>query len=537
MRIYKSTYRDRHGKTNKTSKWYVEITDHNGDTRRVPAFTSRSASEEFANNLKKLVAYHQATGGQVDPDLQEWLNQIPSSTRKYFLSIGLLNAERVAVSQALSLHVDDYAKALKAKGNTDKHVNAVKGRIVRILDACQFNFWHDIDAAGVQTFLSELRESDDENETEGLSAQTSNYYLASLKAFCRWMVRERRASSSPVSHLDPLNPKTDRRLVRRALPEDELHRLMKAAQDGEELYGRDRDGVIAWRLTGMDRAMLYRLAVETGLRVGEIRSLTPRSFDLDAEIPVVKVMAAYSKHRRDDTLPLRPATAFVLNEYLMERELDKPLFSMPRREELASILRVDLAAAGIEDRNAQDQVVDFHALRHTFITNLASGGIHPKLAQTLARHSTITLTMDRYSHTQSKDVANALNVLPNLRNHGRQEPPKNSASQKQNGQSVLADCWAQNGGLADSPCDSVRLNRDDSGIERDTLRTRTNKAKTPQTSDDDVPSEQSRARGGTGRRSGLKIRGSRKGACGFDSRRAHCSRPILACMCKVPRRR
>jgi hypothetical protein len=37
---------------------------------------------------------------------------------------------------------------------------------------------------------------------------------------------------------------------------------------------------------------------------------------------------------------------------------------------------------------------DLYALRHTFISNLAAGGVHPKTAQGLARHSTITLTMD-----------------------------------------------------------------------------------------------------------------------------------------------
>ena len=42
----------------------------------------------------------------------------------------------------------------------------------------------------------------------------------------------------------------------------------------------------------------------------------------------------------------------------------------------------------------------FHALRHTFITNLARSGVHPKTAQSLARHSTITLTMDRYSRNR-----------------------------------------------------------------------------------------------------------------------------------------
>jgi integrase len=44
------------------------------------------------------------------------------------------------------------------------------------------------------------------------------------------------------------------------------------------------------------------------------------------------------------------------------------------------------------------QVFDFHALRHQFITNLARAGVAAQVAQTLARHSTITLTMDRYSH-------------------------------------------------------------------------------------------------------------------------------------------
>ncbi len=44
------------------------------------------------------------------------------------------------------------------------------------------------------------------------------------------------------------------------------------------------------------------------------------------------------------------------------------------------------------------RVFAFHALRHQFISNLARGGVHPKEAQLLARHSTISLTMDRYTH-------------------------------------------------------------------------------------------------------------------------------------------
>ncbi len=64
------------------------------------------------------------------------------------------------------------------------------------------------------------------------------------------------------------------------------------------------------------------------------------------------------------------------------------------------------------------RVADFHALRHTFISNLARGGVHPKLAQALARHSTVTLTMDRYTHTVIGEQADALTALPDLSGDG-----------------------------------------------------------------------------------------------------------------------
>jgi site-specific recombinase XerD len=68
-------------------------------------------------------------------------------------------------------------------------------------------------------------------------------------------------------------------------------------------------------------------------------------------------------------------------------------------------------------------VADFHALRHSFISALVVGGIHPKTAQRLARHSTIGLTMDRYTHMQNSGLASALNVLPDLSSSARPAVP------------------------------------------------------------------------------------------------------------------
>ncbi len=71
-------------------------------------------------------------------------------------------------------------------------------------------------------------------------------------------------------------------------------------------------------------------------------------------------------------------------------------------------------AAGIAYRDASGRVADFHALRHTFITRLARSGVAPAVATSLARHSTITLTMDHYTHTLMEDERSALARLPGL---------------------------------------------------------------------------------------------------------------------------
>lgn len=61
----------------------------------------------------------------------------------------------------------------------------------------------------------------------------------------------------------------------------------------------------------------------------------------------------------------------------------------------------------------EKRFADFHALRHTFITNLSRAGVNPKIAQSLARHSSIVLTMDHYTHLRVDEDRRALELLPN----------------------------------------------------------------------------------------------------------------------------
>ena len=219
-----------------------------------------------------------------------------------------------------------------------------------------------------------------------------------------------------------LNANTDRRRIRRALLNEEVTWLIQTTEKGP----------VVRAMAGPERAMLYRLAVETGLRAGELASLTQASFHLaDLDAATVTVTAAYSKHRRDDVLPLRRDVAEAVAAFIAGKPADMRLFAVPPRT--AEMIQTDLAAARdawikaagtkqerearvatvfLADIDISGRVLDFHALRHTFITRLARSGVMPAVARSLARHSTIVLTMDHYTHTLIEDERAALDRLP-----------------------------------------------------------------------------------------------------------------------------
>jgi len=264
-------------------------------------------------------------------------------------------------------------------------------------------------------FIGELRRS-------GLSPRTCNYYLKTLKQFCSWLVADNRTAENPLAYLKGLNTSTDTRRKRRALNVDELNRLIETTINGSIHHG----------LTGKQRAMLYILAVYTGLRTSEIASLTWQSFNLNGPTPSITLLAAYSKHRRDDILPLRSDIADLFAQWQSERNepVTAKVFPNLERVRTAEMLRKDLEIAGIEYIDQTGRVADFHALRHTFISNLSKGGVSPKVAQTLARHSTINLTMDTYTHIQLYDERAALEKLPDLPNIKGKDERQSTAARK-----------------------------------------------------------------------------------------------------------
>ena len=79
------------------------------------------------------------------------------------------------------------------------------------------------------------------------------------------------------------------------------------------------------------------------------------------------------------------------------------------------MLRADLDAAGITYRDGSGRVIDFHAMRHTFISNIVRSGASVKVCQELARHSDPKLTLGVYTHLRVADKTKALNSLPSMK--------------------------------------------------------------------------------------------------------------------------
>jgi len=352
----------------KSPTWWAQYKGADGAYHRERGYTDRAATVALARKLEKRAARQ---------------------------AVGLVDEFEESARRPIAEHLNDFERDLTARGNTTKHVRLLVGRARRLFKAAGVASIGELRGNAIGEALAGLQRN-------GKSAQTRNFYLQAATSFSRWLVRERRLPNDPITHLRPINVRTDRRHDRRAISVQDLGKLIAAAAaSGKRFRG----------LRGVDRAMLYETASMTGLRVAELASLKPESFDLAVKPPTVTVEAGYSKRRRRDVLPLHAALAAKLKAWLVDRRAAAPLWPGTWSERASRMVKRDLGAAGIAYRDASG-VFDFHALRHQFLSALARSGVHPKAAQKLARHSTITLTMDRYSHLDLAELGDALKLVP-----------------------------------------------------------------------------------------------------------------------------
>jgi len=131
-------------------------------------------------------------------------------------------------------------------------------------------------------------------------------------------------------------------------------------------------------------------ALNTGLRIGEIRSLKWESVDLENKLLTVFA----EKTHKIRPVPINAGTRHVLEFWALGRKSEFVFYNHQTGKPF-----VDLKAGfALACRKAGIEGVTWHTLRHTFASRLLDRGVDIVTVQQLLGRSTVIVTM-RYTHT------------------------------------------------------------------------------------------------------------------------------------------
>ena len=440
--LFRPTFTDKKtGQLRKTKKWYGRSIP--GHPRSVPLSANKTVAQQMLNELVR---------------------------RGEFEKVGIANPFEAHQKRPLAEHLAEWESALHAKGVSAKQVGQVLTRTRHVLSVAGFVFMRDVNASRVQEVVAELRkptrrpadlpagadlftkgeaaallgvkpsavvalvrrhrlaaegggptrrfpratiEALQELRRQGRSVQTANFYLAAVKQFFRWLVRDRRAPDNPLAHVSAGNVRVDRRHDRQTLDADQLSAILDAALRSTANFRG---------LTGADRHYLYLTAMVTGFRRSELASLAPEWFALDADLPTVGLAASDTKNKQAVTQPMPADAAEALRGYLADKVPGQPVWPGGWAGRAADMLRIDLDAAGIAyvvDGQDGPLYADFHSLRHSYVAMLDRAGLTLKQMMQLARHSDPRLTAARYGRARLHDLGEAVERMPSLRTSKR----------------------------------------------------------------------------------------------------------------------
>ena len=194
---------------------------------------------------------------------------------------------------------------------------------------------------------------------------------------------------------------------------------------------------------------LYNVAVNTGLRPGELFALTREDIDLENGYINVNKTLVYQKYLDDEckTFHIEPPKTkqsyrkvpinrkcrqylekqFALkdvvskkrpkqqNDFLFVTKFNTPINSQIYCDSIKRIVEQINLTRGTAD---EFPLFSGHTFRHTFATRCFEVGIQPKVVQSYLGHATLKMTMDLYTHVTEEKSANDIErIVENDRNN------------------------------------------------------------------------------------------------------------------------
>jgi integrase len=220
-------------------------------------------------------------------------------------------------------------------------------------------------------------------------------YWRAIRAAVRWLVAR---GELPADTLAGFRPRFRKSPPRVAVMEPQLHTIIAAMDLARFAHRRD--------------AALFAFIYYTGARVSEALAVrvadvqwTPGA-DCAGKVPIV------GKGNRPAELAIPPRLARLLREWILQlsgpwlfpgvdqagRELAHP----PTRRTVEERWRAHVARAGLSPR------LVIHGMRHGFVTHLHEDGNDIALISRAARHASIEITLEVYSHLAGAPVRRML---------------------------------------------------------------------------------------------------------------------------------
>lgn len=232
------------------------------------------------------------------------------------------------------------------------------------------------------------------------SRATINRHLSALKGFFRWM------NAMGIVDVDPMGslqgPKKSARLPK-SISGSDMDRLLAVHEDA--LEGLE-PGSVQYAKEARDQAVLETMYA-CGFRISEVSGI--RLSDVDFQSRQVKVMGKGSKER---IVPMHDTALRAIERYLKQGRgvLEKGaptdrLFLSSRGNpyspaSIRAMFKATLGLAGL------DRSLSPHAMRHSFATDVLSGGADLRSVQEMLGHADLSTTQvyTHISNERLKDV-------------------------------------------------------------------------------------------------------------------------------------
>ncbi len=301
------------------------------------------------------------------------------------------------VANSLTQYIKDFLDYLEIERNcslaTKRNYQAY---LDRFLDWSTLSKPQDITLEVVRQFRLYLNRQENQKK-ETLKKSTQNYYLIALRAFLKYLAKRDVKTLAPEKI--ELAKMPERQVT--FLEGDDLERFLAAP------LKTDEPAIIQKR----DKAIL-EMFFSTGLRVSELAGLTKENVNLAKDEFTIR-----GKGSKLRLVFLSNQAKHWLKQYLDSRA-DVSLYLFVRHDRA---IKRGAAASPLTPRSIQRLVQHYaksvgitkritpHVLRHSFATDLLTGGADIRSVQSLLGHASITTTQI-YTHItdqQLKDVYKA----------------------------------------------------------------------------------------------------------------------------------